>query len=168
MKKLLILIFIHILLIGCTLNNTPTSKVEELMVKYQTLDDDIKDEIEQVLRDEELMLEQKNEYRNLLETQYKNMSYEIKDEIIDGDIAEVTVAIEVIDYKKTIEKVEQEYNEIKDYTVEEYNDDKIKRLKEAKEKVNYTLNVDVIKNNDGSWEVTSLSNVDKKKIQGMY
>jgi len=135
---------------------------------YDFYEWNIKDEIEQVLRDEELMLEQKNEYRNLLETQYKNMSYEIKDEIIDGDIAEVTVAIEVIDYKKTIEKVEQEYNEIKDYTVEEYNDDKIKRLKEAKEKVNYTLNVDVIKNNDGSWEVTSLSNVDKKKIQGMY
>lgn len=71
MKKLLILIPIIIGSIGCSLNNTPTSKVEELMAKYQSLDNDIKDEIEDVLSDENLTLEQKNEYRDLLETQYK-------------------------------------------------------------------------------------------------
>lgn len=168
MKKILILISITIILIGCSLNNTPTSKVEELMSKYQNLDTEIKDEIERVLSDENLTLEQKNEYRKLIEIQYKNMTYEIKEEIIDGDEAEVTVAIEVIDYKKTIDTVEQEYNDIKDYTVEEFNTAKIKKIKDSKEKVKYTLNIGVIKNKDGEWQVSSLTNIDKKKIQGMY
>lgn len=96
------------------------------------------------------------------------MTYEIKEEVIDGDEAQVTVAIEVVDYKKAIDEVENEYTNIENYTIEEYNHAKINKLKDAKEKVTYTLDIDVIKNNEGEWGVASLTNVDKKKIQGMY
>lgn len=168
MKKLLILLILSVSLIGCSLSNTPTSKVEELMTKYQTVDDDIKDEIEMVLTDETLTLEQKKEYRELIEKQYKNMSYEVKEEIIDGDKATVTVAIEVVDYKKVIQQLENQYIDKVDYSIEEYNTEKITKLKEAKEKVTYTLDIEVSKTSEGEWKVDNLSNIDKKKIQGMY
>lgn len=168
MKKLLILLILSVSLIGCSLSNTPTSKVEELMTKYQTVDDDIKDEIEIVLTDETLTLEQKRDYRDLIEKQYKNMSYEVKEEIIDGDKAIVTVAIEVVDYKKVIQQLENQYIDKVDYSIEDYNTEKIAKLKEAKEKVTYTLDIEVSKTSEGEWKVDNLSNIDKKKIQGMY
>lgn len=168
MKKLLILLMLSVSLIGCSLSNTPTSKVEELMTKYQTVDDDIKDEIEIVLTDETLTLEQKRDYRDLIEKQYKNMSYEVKEEIIDGDKATVTVAIEVVDYKKVIQQLENQYIDKVDYSIEDYNTEKIAKLKGAKEKVTYTLDIEVSKTSEGEWKVDNLSNIDKKKIQGMY
>ena len=43
MKKKLLLLVIPILflVVGCTMANTPTSKVEDLFTKYQKLDNDI-------------------------------------------------------------------------------------------------------------------------------
>ena len=42
MKKIVSLFIFLLLLVGCSLSNSPTSKVEELLNKYQTLDSDIK------------------------------------------------------------------------------------------------------------------------------
>ena len=168
MKKKLLLLIISITLIGCNLNNTPTSKVEELMAKYQNLDTEIENEIEEVLSDEYLTLEQKNEFKELLRNQYKNMTYEVKDEEIDGDNATVSIEIEVIDYKGAITITEDKYIDKDNYTIEEYNKDKLEELKQAKEKITYTLDIELTKNNDGDWIVNNLSNIEKKKIQGMY
>lgn len=169
MKKILLLVFLLSLsLFGCSLSNTPTSKVEELLMKYQKLDSDIKADIETVLSDDTLTLEQKNRYRALLEKQYKNMQYEVKEEMIDGDKAVVTVSIEVTDFKKVIKEVEGEYVDMDNYSIKEYNDTKLQRLEKAMDKVTYTLDIDVIKNENGNWYVDNLTNLDKKKIQGMY
>ena len=137
-------------------------------MKYQKLDSDIKADIETVLSDDTLTLEQKNRYRALLEKQYKNMQYEVKEEMIDGDKAVVTVSIEVTDFKKVIKEVEGEYVDMDNYSIKEYNDTKLQRLEKAMDKVTYTLDIDVIKNENGNWYVDNLTNLDKKKIQGMY
>lgn len=169
MKRFLLLVFLLSLsLFGCSLSNTPTSKVEELLMKYQKLDSDIKADIETVLSDDTLTLEQKNRYRALLEKQYKNMQYEVKEEMIDGDKAVVTVSIEVTDFKKVIKEVEGEYVDMDNYSIKEYNDTKLQRLEKAMDKVTYTLDIDVIKDENGNWYVDNLTNLDKKKIQGMY
>lgn len=168
MKKILLLLIISVTLIGCELNNSPTSKVEELLAKYQSLDNEIEDEIEEVLSDENLTLEQKEEFKKLIKNQYQNLTYDIKEERIDGDNATVTVEIEVIDYKGAITITEEKYLDIEDYTIEEYNDDKLEELKNAKEKITYTIDIELAKNSDGDWKVNSLSNIEKKKIQGMY
>ena len=169
MKKILLLVFLLSLsLFGCSLSNTPTSKVEELLMKYQKLDSDIKADIETVLSDDTLTLEQKKRYRALLEKQYKNMQYEVKEEMIDGDKAVVTVSIEVTDFKKVIKEVEGEYVDMDNYSIKEYNDTKLQRLEKAMDKVTYTLDIDVIKDENGNWYVDNLTNLDKKKIQGMY
>ena len=109
-KKILLLAIFTFLLIGCSMSNTPTSKVEELLSKYQRLDNDISMGMNSVLDEQNLTDVHKERYRKLLEDQYKNLSYEIKDEIIDGDTAMVIVEIEVIDYKKAISYIKAVLN----------------------------------------------------------
>ena len=153
---------------GCSLSNSPTSLVEELLSKYQRFDSDIESGISNVLDDENLTSTQKERYKKLLENQYRNLSYEIKDERIDGDVATISTEIKVINYKKAINDTYNYYQGKNDYTLEEYNDTKLDNLEKEKEKVTYTIDFDVKKDKDGNWKISSLSNEAIKKIQGMY
>lgn len=163
-KYLKIMIIIAIIFLGgCDLGNTPTSKTEEMFAKYQKLDADVTAEIDEVVQEGDLSSDYQNRYRKVLEKQYRNLTYEIKDEKIDGDNATVTVEIEVIDYKKSIEDLNSN-----DYSLEEYNNLKLDKLEKAKDKVKYTLEIGLLKDKDGNWKLKALSNTDIKKIQGMY
>lgn len=157
-----------LLVVGCSLSNSPRSKVEELFTKYNMLDRDIKDEIGIVVTNADLTDEQQTRYRKLIEDQYKNLVYEIKDEEIDGDTAIVTTQIEVMDYKRVINELDSDYLSKDNYTKEEYNNDKLENLESNTDKVTYTLELEVIKDEDGKWRLDDLSEVDIKKIQGMY
>ncbi len=167
MKKI-ILFMSMLLVVGCSLSNSPRSKVEELFTKYNMLDRDIKDEIGIVVTNADLTDEQQTRYRKLIEDQYKNLVYEIKDEEIDGDTAIVTTQIEVMDYKRVINELDSDYLSKDNYTKEEYNNDKLENLESNTDKVTYTLELEVIKDEDGKWRLDDLSEVDIKKIQGMY
>ena len=164
-KKILLLTIFTFLLIGCSMSNTPTSKVEELLSKYQRLDNDISMGINSVLDEQNLTDIHKERYRKLLEDQYKNLSYEIKDEIIDGDTATVIVEIEVIDYKKSINDLT--FDSML-YTKDSFDEEKLDRLEEAKDKVTYTLELTLTKDTEGAWKLNALTNEQIKKIQGMY
>lgn len=170
MKKIIFLgsvLFITLVcLFGCSLSNTPTSKVEELFTKYQMLDDDIKKGIDDILSNETLTNAQKERYKEIISNQYKNLTYEIKDEKVDGDLAVVTVQIEVYDYRKAISNLNTELDT--NYDVLEYNNKKLDTLEKVKDKVSYTLDINVLKDNNGNWYLAELSNTDIKKIQGMY
>ena len=160
MKKIISIFIFLLLLVGCSLSNTPTSKVEDLLTKYQTLDKDIVNGINSSI--------QKDRYKKIIEKQYKNLTYEIKNERIDGETASVTTEIEVIDYKKVVNEVNNKYQGNTNYTVQEYNNTKLDYLEKAKDKVTYTIDFEVKKDNDGNWKLSSLSNETIKKIQGMY
>lgn len=168
MKKILSLFIFLLLLVGCSLSNTPTSKVEELLGKYQTLDNDIKNGIDDVLKSESLTDNQKIRYRDLIEKQYRNLTYQIKNEKIDGDTAIITTEIEVMDYKKVINETTNYYLDKDNYTVEEYNNVKLDNLEKVKDKVIYTIDFEVKKDNNGNWRLSSLDNDTIKKIQGMF
>ena len=168
MKKIISMFIFLLLLVGCSLSNTPTSKVEELLSKYQMLDSDIKEGINTVIEEESLTSEQKERYRKIIEKQYKNLTYEIKDEKIDGNIAVITTEIEVMDYKKIVNETNDSYLGRNDYTVEEYNNTKLNNLEAAKDKVTYTIDFEVIKDDNGNWKLSALNNEIIKKIQGMY
>lgn len=168
MKKIISMFVFLFLLVGCSLSNTPNSKVEELLSKYQMLDSDIKEGINTVIEEESLTSEQKERYRKIIEKQYKNLTYEIKDEKIDGNIAVITTEIEVMDYKKIVNETNDSYLGRNDYTVEEYNNTKLDALEAAKDKVTYTIDFEVIKDGNGNWKLSSLNNEIIKKIQGMY
>ena len=168
MKKIIFIFIFLIILVGCSLSNTPTSKVEELLMKYQTLDKDIKDNINEVVDEENLTNDQKERYRSLIEKQYKNLVYEVKEEKYDGDNATVTVEIEVYDYKKAINNIANYYINQENYTLEEYNNEKLKALESINEKVIYTIDFEVTKDSNNNWKLFNLDNETIKKILGMY
>ena len=103
------------------------------------------------------------EYRKIIERQYKNLSYEIKDEETDGDNATVTVEIEVINYKKVLEKYPRN-----DYSKEKYNDKVIKDLQDIKERTVYTIEFSLTKDKKGEWSVDPLTNDIENKLLGIY
>lgn len=164
-RKLFLLLLPLLFLVGCEMGNTPTAKVEDLFMKYQKLDSDIDTGIDDVLKEQNMSESQKERYRSLLKKQYKNLSYEVLEELIDGDIATVMVEVEVIDYKRAINDL------VFDSTVqtkEQYDDEKLNRLENAQEKVTYTLEVGLTKDEEGIWKLNTLSTEDIKKIQGMF
>lgn len=117
MKKLLIVLVTSLSLItGCdmldNMDNTPTKKVEAYLNKYQTLHDDVIKEIdESTIQDTDFTEEQVEEYKKIVKNNYQKMTYKIKEEKIDGDIATVTAEIVVIDYTKSLEDIENYYND---------------------------------------------------------
>lgn len=147
---------------GCELNNTPTSKVEELLTNYQMLNQNIQINHEDLSNDKNIDEKYKNRYEDLIEKQYRNLSYEVKEEIIDGNRAITTVEIEVLDYKKIIDK----YNKI-NYPKEEYHEAVLKSLEKATDKITYTLDININKNEKGTWELVPLDKVSKEKILGI-
>lgn len=164
-KKIGLFLVLILLLSGCAMSNSPTSKVEDLFMKYQKVDEDIALGIDNVIDYQNLTESHKERYRKLLEDQYKNLSYEIKDELVDGDMATVLVEIEVIDYKRAISDLTFDSSI---YTKESYDEEKLNRLENAKNKVKYTLEIKLTKDDDGNWKVDALTNEQIKKIQGMY
>lgn len=168
MKKILGIFVFLLFLVGCSLSNSPTSKVEELFNKYQTLDNDIRSQINDVLETETLTDSQRDRYQKLIEMQYRNLAYEVKNERIDGNTAIITTEIEVTDFKKAINETNSEYQKMTNYTVEDYNNTKLERLEKTKEKVTYTIDFEVKKDKNDNWKLASLDNETIKKLQGMF
>ena len=169
MKKILAFLMILFLMTGCgDMMNTPTKQVEKLFSKYQKVDDDINRELDTMLITENMSDANRTDYKDIISNQYKNLTYTIKDEKVNGDTAIVTAEIEVTDYKAVITKLDNDYSTKTDYTTDDYEKEKLKRLKDAKDKVKYTLEVSVIKDSDGNWKISNLADTDIKKIQGMY
>jgi len=177
MKKIITLLSI-IILTGCTtldISNTPTKKVEEFLNKYQILDEEILNELDNVIEEKtKLNNENKEEYRNLIKKQYKDMQYTIKEETIDGDEAKVTAQIIVKDFTKIINDAENYKREnMKEfYENNTYNDNLYKKylldkLKDAKDRVTYTLDFTLKKENT-KWKLDPISEEIEDKILGIY
>ena len=177
MKKILI-VFSVLFFTGCgmlDISNTPTKKVEEYLNKFQILDKDVLDDLDKVIDSKtKLNDDNKKEYRELIKKQYKDLQYSIKEERIDGDEAFVTAEIKVTDFTKIINEAEvYKRGHIEEFYNEEiYNDNLYKKylidkLKEAKDKVTYTIDFTVHKSN-GKWKLDPINSVIEDKILGIY
>ena len=124
-KKLIILLSLFVILLsGCGNTNTPTGKVEEFLGKYQSMDSDVLTQLDNIISNDTSMNdEQKSDYQALMEKQYQNLSYKIKNEEIDGDNATVLVEIEVYDYANSILESREYYNEHRDEFEEDNDND---------------------------------------------
>lgn len=200
-SKIFIVIFLVLsLFTGCgNMENTPTKKVEELLGKYQSMDSEVLAQLDSVISsDSNMNDDQKKEYRSLLEKQYQNLSYKIKDENIDGDTATVDVEIEVLDYATNISESKKYYqehrDEFKDNKKNDYSDndslveDAKDALDDAKDSIeNMSSYIDYkikqlktvndktkytitfnLTKVDGKWKVDDLSDVDRQKLHGLY
>ena len=152
-----------LLLTGCALGNTPTSRVEELLSSYQRLDNNIVisyEKLSSTVEDANLI----SEYQKLVKRQYQNMVYEIKDEKINGDLAIISVSISVFDYGSvvndnfddSVERTKKEHEEI------------IRKLKKVKKRTQYMLDLEVVKNQNGTWKVGDLDDDEMSQLLGIY
>lgn len=179
MKKIIVpIILSFILFTGCgeKLNNTPTKQVEMFFMNYQTLNQKVIDNLNNVLKNDNTMTnDQKEKYKEIMKKHYKNLTYDVKDEVVNGDTAVVTVEIEVYDYSKKKASVE-EY--VKNHPEEFLDDDnkfsdekfisyRLSEFENVKDKVKYTLELNLTKIDD-KWELNDISSIDEDKILGIY
>lgn len=166
---------------GCGCANmktsTPTQRVEDYLNKYQTLDNDVLDQLEDVIDVDDMNDDNKKSYEDIIKKQYQDLSYTIKDETIDGDEATVEVEVEVYDYQSSIDESD---TYLKENEKEFYMDDKdevdndkymkykIDKLKDIKEKTKYTIYFTLTKDDNGKWTLNDLSETDRLKLHGLY
>jgi len=177
-RKILILVSLLVVLAGCSLTGSTTSPkrvVEELFGNYQSLNSDVLDQLDEVIAGETLTTTQKSDYEELMRKQYQNLTYTIKDEVIDGDTAVVTVEIEVYDYAKAVKDAEAYAAENEDKFLDDkgtvsdslYQDYKIQQLKAVTDRTKYTLDLGLTKK-DNEWKLDELSDMERQKIHGLY
>lgn len=195
MKKILTILFV-ILLSACSLsmNNSPKTKVKELLEKYKNQDSSIITNLDEVI-DGEYEGKYKDRYKSLILNQYKNLEYEIKDEVIDGDTAIVSADVTVYNYGSAIDAantyLEEHENEFYKETINDNNeskteneensnktsqktidydkflDYKLNLLEEINDRKTYSIDFTLTKNNN-EWVLDELSDDSIKKIHGLY
>ena len=169
-KKIIIIILILLLTIGCNNNfNTPTSRVESFLNRYQTNSKSVLKNLDSVVKkNKKLNKKQKDLYKSLLERQYQNLAYKIKKEEIEGKVAIVTTEIEVLDYASSIRRSKKYYLEhLDEFRNKNYNDYKLKELKNVTEKTKYDIDFYLIKDK-GIWKLSEINSEDREKIHGLY
>lgn len=176
MKKIFLML-ISLLLVGCTdLSNTPTRRVEDFLKKYQTFDSEVSDDLNATIeQDYSLSASQQEQYRAIMKKHYQDLIYEIKDDRIDGNKAVVTVEIEVTDLRKALDEAiiymnnntSEFYDETGNYSNLRFNDYRLEKLKSAKERVKYTIYINLTKVNN-KWQIDNLNQITYDKINGTY
>lgn len=168
------LLLFSIILFGCEFNNTPTKKVESLLMKYQNNSESVSKELDDYVKSEQIDSAYQEKYKEVFLKQYQDLKYEIKDEKIDGDNAEVTTQIEVYDYYKTqtavstyISNHQEEFNTNGIFDNNKVLEYKIKELTNTKDKVTYTIVFNLRKVND-TWTIDTLTEEELEKIHGTY
>ena len=178
MKKFYLVLFTIVLFLsGCSTNtNTPTSKIEELMSKYQRMDSEVLSQLDSIVsNNKDLTDDQKKDYKNLIERQYQNISYKIKDENTSGENATVTVEVETFDYRSALNKSEEYYENNKKkfqkddgkIDQEKYWDYKISEMKKTEDKIKNEIIFTLHKEND-KWILDDISDSDRQKLHGLY
>jgi len=179
MKKLLVCLscFLAIFLLsGCSMDNTPTKKVEHFLDNYRSLNDTVLSQMDEIVSTDNLMSDdQKATYKETLKRQYQDLTYTIKDETIDGDNATVTAEIEVYDYYKITQESDAYYNtnpkefqdESGNLVQSKYIDYRIGKLKDASERIKYTIDF-TLKKVDKEWVLDDINDVTRQKIHGLY
>ena len=175
-KKLFIfgICFILLLTTACSMGNTPTSAVERVLSKYNTNDEEILVELDDYVNESNLTEEQSKKYKDVYLKQFKDMKYEIKEEVIDGDVATVSAQITVYDYYNAEQEANEYLTENPDkfktddvYDESLFTDYKLEQLDKVNKTVDYTIDFTLTKV-DNEWVVNDLTTEQLEKIHGVY
>lgn len=177
MKKLILLSVILAFLVGC--GKTDVSEVENqvgnLFNKYQTVDVEVIDQLNDVVDlNADLTDEQKEKYIDIMKRQYGDLTYTIKKTTVEDNSAIVSCEVTVYDYGKIINEtsIYAESNKEEFLTEEEidnvkYNDYLLEQLEDNKERITYTVDITLTKV-DNNWIIDNLTDNEREKINGTY
>ncbi len=178
MKKLLVVLCAVLLFTGCSCSLNDTTSEDAVVTffeKYKDKDETIMSQLEDVIKGEELTDTAKEEYRGLLEKQYEEFDYEIKNIKQDENEATATVEVTVLNYRSGI-LLAEEYltNNPKEFNDEngvfldsKYTDYKIDQMSSITDTTSHTIELHLTKEN-GLWKVDQLSSDDLSKLHGLY
>lgn len=161
---------------GCSMDNTPTKKVENFLNNYRNLDESVITQMEDIVSSDTLMSEnQRTKYKDTLRKQYQDLTYQIKDEKIDGDAATVEVEIEVYDLYKVTQDAETYYqahlDEFKDendnLSTSKYIDYRLDLIGKQTQRVKYNITFTLSKV-DNVWILDDIDDTTRQKIHGLY
>lgn len=174
MKKIILLIML-LILVGCSLSNTPSSVVSGYLDDFNTLSDSVILDIESKVSNESLSNKNKDTYKKVLSRSYQDMEYEIKDESINGEKAIVIVKVSVYDlYKADIdslnymnENMNEFYKMDNTFDNDLYDEYRLNNMLNTKDKVEYEITFNLYKNN-GEWTLENPDRVILEKLNGLY
>lgn len=176
MKKIIVIICCIFLLMGCGANDyTEEEAIDTFFNKYRQKDDNVITQLVDTITNEDMEDASKEEYQKLMEKQYDQFAYVIKDIEKQDDSAIATVEITVLNYRSAILKAEEELNsnpkafddEQGNFSEEKYMDYKIEKMKEVTDTTTHTIEVELTKEDD-MWKVRQLSGEDISKLHGLY
>ena len=176
--KVFLVMFFAITLVGCScMQMTARNRVEEFLDQYRNLSANVLGDLDEVVDAEaDLNEEQKEKYRDVLKKQYSDLEYEIVNENYDGDTAVVETKIIVYDLYKAQKDATEYLNEHSDefndengtYDSSKFMDYKLDQMQKNNDTVEYTINFNLTKDDNGNWQITELSQEDLEKIHGIY
>ncbi len=177
-KKILVVLCAILLFTGCSCamnDNKPEEAVDTFFEKYRAKDDDIITQLKETIENENLTDDSKEKYQELMEKQYDQFAYVIKDTKQEDNKATVTVELTVLNYRSAILEAEEElkndpdkFNDDKgNFSDEKYMDYKIEKMSEVTDTTTHTIDLSLTKEN-GMWKVDQLSGDDISKLHGLY
>ncbi|MBR3523755.1 MAG: hypothetical protein IKN87_03625 [Bacilli bacterium] len=175
MKKVLtLLLLLPIFITGCGKDKkmeTPSDKVKNYLDSYINLDDNVLTDLDDMIDNmTDYNDNQKERYKKIMKKHYENISYEIKSERVDDDVATVAVEIEVFDYSPIInnEYDEEDFTlEDGSYDVEKFNDFELDLFEKVDKKTRYTITFNLSKQDD-VWVIDEPDDIVIQKIHGIY
>ena len=177
-KQILVVFCAILLLTGCSCSindNKPEGAVETFFEKYRAKDDDIITQLKETIENEDLTDDAKEKYQALMEKQYDQFAYVIKDVKENDNTATVTTEITVLNYRSAILEAEEELknnpekfnDEEGNFSEEKYMDYKIEKMQEVTDTTTHTIDLSLTKE-AGMWKVDQLSSEDISKLHGLY
>ncbi len=177
-KKILVVICAALLFAGCSCSiddNKPEEAIETFFEKYRAKDDNIIEQLKETIENEDLTDNQKEQYQELMEKQYDQFAYVIKDVKENENDATATAEVTVLNYRSAIDEAEKELEENPDkfndeegnFSEEKYMDYKIEKMQEVTDTTTHTIELSLTKEN-GMWDVDQLSSDDISKLHGLY
>lgn len=177
-KKLLVVACVMLLFTGCSCavnDNNTEEAVETFFEKYRAKDDNVIEQLKDTIMNEDITDDQKEKYEELMEKQYDQFAYVIKDKKEEDDSATVTAEITVLNYRSAINEAEEELknnpekfnNDEGNFSEEKYMDYKIEKMKDVTDTTTHEIDLSLTKN-AGIWTVEELSSDDIMKLHGLY
>ena len=157
MRRIFFMLSIIILVTGCSqMMNTPVKQVEKLLYKYQSYDKQIEEQLNSNIVEFGFNSEEGTAYLKAMKRQYSNITYEVKEDEIDGNVALVEVEIKVYDFAKVLED-----------TTKDLDITKLNKMIDTKEKKTYQITF-YLTRVDEVWSIDGLNDEIKEKLQGLY